>query len=75
MRPKLYVETSIVSYLTARPSRELILAAHQQVTREWWETRSTFELFISQFVVDESAAGDPKAAESRLLCTSWPTLA
>lgn len=66
MRPKLYVETSIVSYLTARPSHQLILAAHQQVTRDWWETRSSFELFISQFVVDETAAGDPNAAELRL---------
>jgi hypothetical protein len=39
-RPTVYVETSVVSYLTARPSRDLLLAAHQQVTRDWWATRS-----------------------------------
>jgi predicted nucleic acid-binding protein len=64
--PKAYIETTIVSYLTAWPSRDLVRAAHQQVTREWWATRSSFELFISQFVLDEAAAGDAKAAAERL---------
>ena len=66
MSHRAYIETSIVSYLTAWPSRDLIQAAHQQVTREWWTTRGTFELFISQFVLDEAAAGDAKAAAERL---------
>jgi predicted nucleic acid-binding protein len=66
MRPKLYLETSIVSYLTARPSHDLILAAHQQVTRDWWETRSSFDIYISQFVLDEAQAGHAEAAERRL---------
>jgi hypothetical protein len=66
MRPKLYLETSIVSYLTARPSHDLIRAAHQQVTRDWWETRSFFDLYISQFVLDEAMAGDAEAAGRRL---------
>lgn len=66
MKPKLYLETSIVSYLTARPSHDLIRAAHQQVTRDWWETRSSFELYISQFVLDEAKAGDTEAAGRRL---------
>ena len=65
-KPTLYVETTIVSYLTAWPSHDLIRAAHQQVTRDWWETRSEFDLYISQFVLDEAGAGDPKAAEERL---------
>lgn len=67
MKPKLYLETSIVSYLTAKPSHDLILAAHQQVTRDWWETRSSFDLYISQFVLDEAQAGDAEAAGHRLL--------
>jgi predicted nucleic acid-binding protein len=66
MKPKLYLETSIVSYLTARPSHDLNRAAHQQITRDWWETRSSFDLYISQFVLDEARAGNPEAAERRL---------
>jgi predicted nucleic acid-binding protein len=66
MKPKLYLETSIVSYLTAKPSHDLIRAAHQQITRDWWEMRSSFELYISQFVLDEAKAGDAEAAGRRL---------
>ena len=66
MKPRLYVETSIVSYLTARPSHDLVRAAHQQITRDWWETRSSFDLCVSQFVIDEARAGDPEAATLRL---------
>ncbi len=66
MKAKAYVETSIVSYLTARQSRDLVLAAHQQVTRDWWANRAAFELFASQFVLDEAAAGDAAAASDRL---------
>jgi hypothetical protein len=47
MRPRVYLETTVVSYLTALPSRDLVTAAHQQITREWWETRRTeFDLFV-----------------------------
>jgi predicted nucleic acid-binding protein len=63
---KVYIETSIVSYLTASPSRDLVRAAHQEVTTEWWAGRSGFELYISQFVLDEASAGDPAAAAKRL---------
>jgi len=66
MRPKLYLETSIVSYLTARPSHDLIRAAHQQVTRDWWKTRFSFDLYVSEFVLDEAKAGDAEAAGRRL---------
>ena len=66
MKPKAYIETSIVSYLTAWQSRDLVLAAHQQVTRDWWDSRGNFELFASQFVLDEAGAGDEAAAASRL---------
>lgn len=64
---KVYVETTIVSYLTARPSRDLIMAAHQQITQEWWETRrANFDLYASQFVIQESSAGDAAMAQKRL---------
>lgn len=66
MKPKAYIETTIVSYLTARSSRDLVVTAHQQVTQDWWGTRGGFDLFISQFVLDEAAAGDDDAAADRL---------
>ena len=63
MKQKLYVETSIVSYLTARTSRDLIVAANQELTQQWWEACSTdFDLVISEFVSQEAAAGDSDAA-------------
>jgi len=66
MKSSLYLETTIPGYLTSRPSRDLIVAGHQQVTREWWETRrDTFQLYISQLVIDEVSAGDPAAAGER----------
>jgi hypothetical protein len=67
MKPKVYIETTIVSYLTARPSRDLIIAAHQQLTQEWWDDRRVhFDLYVSQVVVQESGAGDTLMAEKRL---------
>ncbi|WP_437906746.1 type II toxin-antitoxin system VapC family toxin [Sorangium sp. So ce327] len=74
MKPRLYLETTIVSYLTARPSRDLVQAAHQQVTREWWASRDDFTLFISQFVLDEAGAGDGDAAARRLDALRGATL-
>jgi hypothetical protein len=53
--------------LTSRPSRDLIVAGHQQITRDWWEKqRGAFQLYISQLVIDEAGAGDPAAARDRL---------
>lgn len=66
MKPTLYLETTIVSYLTARPSRDLTVAAHQEITRHWWELRDKFSLFISEAVLAESNRGDPEAASRRL---------
>lgn len=62
-----YLETTIPSFLTARPSTHLIVAGKQAVTRAWWETqRSRFDLFISQLVLDEAEAGDWDAAKRRI---------
>lgn len=66
MQRKVYVETSVISYLTARPSKSIIGAAHQQISLAWWERRSDYELFVSQSVWQECAAGDPAAAQKRL---------
>ena len=62
-----YIETSIPSYLTALPSRDVRTAAWQQITTQWWEEeRHNYELYVSELVLVESAAGDPNAAERRL---------
>lgn len=67
MKSKVYIETSVVSYLTARPSKDLVMAANQLLTLEWWEQRSSdFDLFISELVVREASAGDPQATQLRL---------
>ena len=67
MKPRIYIETSIPSYLTARRSRDLIATANQELTQEWWETRKDdFYLVISEFVLREASAGDPIAANNRL---------
>lgn len=66
MKPKVYVETSIPSYLTAWRSRDIVIAGNQETTKEWWDRRDDFELFISEFVLVEVASGAPEAAERRL---------
>ena len=71
MSRRVYLETTIVSYLTAWPSRDLVTAAHQQLTREWWESRrSELDLFISPIVLREASGGDPDAAMRRLAVLS-----
>ena len=67
MQKRVYVETSIISYLTARPSRDLIVAAHQEITRQWWETeRAKYALCASEVVLREARAGGREAAQQRI---------
>ena len=67
MNQKVYVETSIVSYYIGRPSRDLVIAARQQLTREWWEEHQrAFAVYISVLVLEEAGEGDPLAATRRL---------
>ncbi len=66
MGPTVYVETTIPSYLTARPSRDVVRAGDQQVTRDWWAGRGRYELRVSSLVLLECGAGDPGAAADRL---------
>ena len=75
MLPTAYIETSVISYLTALPSRDVVIAAYQQVTREWWRTaRNRFELVASELVLQEAAAGDSVAARARLAALETVTL-
>ena len=63
----IYLETSVVSYYTGRPSRDIITAGRQQITREWWDRElKRNRVFISQFVIDEAKQGDPEVAQRRL---------
>ena len=67
MKLKAYIKTTVVSYLTAFPSRDVVIAGHQQITRQGWQTAADrFELVASQLVVDEASAGDADAARERL---------
>jgi len=77
MAPRVYLETSVVTYLTAWFSRELVVAARQQIAREWWaRRRSQFDLFISDLVWAEASLGDPDAARRRAeVLTGLPLLA
>ena len=66
MKPKVYIETSVISYLTARPNRDVVVAARQAITQDWWENhRNRFDLFISELVEEEMLRGDPDAAALR----------
>lgn len=65
-KPRVYVETSVLSCLTASPSRDLVQAAHQQITIEWWSRRDLFELVVSDAVLAEAGRGDPAAANRRI---------
>ncbi len=67
MKSSVYIETSVVSYLTAKPSRDLIVAAHQQITNEWWENALPhYDTFVSPIVLEEISRGDVNAVQSRL---------
>jgi hypothetical protein len=62
-----YLETTFVSYLVARPSRDVIVAGHQATTQEWWSNRrAEFECSVSQVVIDEASVGDPAEVQKRL---------
>ena len=66
-RSKVYIETTIPSFLTSRPSNKLIIAGKQALTRQWRaRRREKYDLFISQYVLDEASKGDAEAAERRM---------
>ena len=66
MKPKVYIETSVISYLTSRPSRDLVAAARQETTLQWFEQQAdNFLLLVSELVVEEAGRGNPEAAGKR----------
>jgi hypothetical protein len=66
--PRVYLETTVISYLTARPSRNLRVVAHQEITADWWtRRRMRFDLYVSRLVIDEASAGDVEAVARRLV--------
>ena len=66
-KPTIYLETTILSFLTARPSSNLVVAGKQEVTRQWWERRKEkYQLFLSQYVLDEASSGNMDAAKKRM---------
>jgi hypothetical protein len=71
-----YIETTFVSYLVSRPSRDLLVAGHQQATRDWWdERRREFDCYVSQVVLGEAFAGDPDEAKRRMeMLADFPVL-
>jgi predicted nucleic acid-binding protein len=71
MKEKVYLETSVISYLVARPSRDMVIAAHQELTRQWWAVRAAdFDLLVSELVLTEVAGGDKEAARQRLVAVA-----
>jgi predicted nucleic acid-binding protein len=66
VKPSVYLETSVISYLTSRTSRDIVVVAHQEVTREWWqEQRKHYRLVISEVVLQEVTTGDDEAGDKR----------
>lgn len=76
MKRSAYIETTVIGYLAMRSSRDLRVTANQLSTREWWEgCRQGFDIFVSQFVLDECDQGDPSAAaERRVYLRNIPVL-
>ena len=71
MKPRVYIETSVISYLTSKPSRDLIIAGHQRLTLDWWDRElPKFNAVVSPIVLDEVARGDPGAPAERLKVTA-----
>jgi predicted nucleic acid-binding protein len=67
MKKRVYIETTVVSYFTARPSRDIIMAGHQETTRDFWpDLNAKYETYISAIVYEEAGKGDPDQAKMRL---------
>ncbi len=67
MNPKIYLETSVVSYLVSRPSKNVVTAGHQAITRDFWDTLGEFDVYISNMVIQE--AGELKVSGTFFLAS------
>jgi predicted nucleic acid-binding protein len=68
MKESIYIETTVVSYYTSKPSRDIIALAHQEITRQWWPVAiRRYDVFVSEVVIEEASFGDPEAAKRRLV--------
>lgn len=75
MMTRIYIETSVISFLTARQSKDVVLAGHQASTHIFWSRKKDFELFISDMVIQECEKGDADCAQSRIQAiTGLPVL-
>jgi hypothetical protein len=70
MIPLVYIESSVISYMTSRISNNLLIAAHQQVTLDWWDTAQRFELCISDYLLVEIGKGDAALVQTQLALTT-----
>lgn len=77
MPASVYIESSVISYITAKPSRDIVTAARQTITLDWWQNkRQEFDVYISALVEQEISSGDPIAAQQRLqVVASTPSVA
>jgi predicted nucleic acid-binding protein len=67
VKESIYIETTVVNYYTSKPSRDIIVLAHQEITRQWWALAiKRYNVFISQVVIEEASLGDPEIAKKRL---------
>ena len=75
-KPTLYLETTVVSYLAARPSSDVVTLTHQEMTRQWWEKRrKLYAIFVSEVVHIEANRGDAEAARRRIqIIKEFPVL-
>jgi predicted nucleic acid-binding protein len=77
LKASVYIETSVFSYLTARPNNDLRAMANQSTTLDWWETqRANYNVFVSELVVSEASKGHPEASQRRLtVINEFPLIA
>jgi hypothetical protein len=67
MKPIVYIESSVISYLVSRPNRDVVIAGRQAISHDWWNNhRYRFNLRVSSLVEEEIGRGDPLVAERRL---------
>jgi hypothetical protein len=66
-KPKVYLESSVISFYANRRSKDLVVAAYQEISADWWENElHKYQPYVSQFVLEEISRGDSRAAQNRM---------